>query len=140
MGRIMAIDFGKKRSGVAVTDILRISANALPVVETSRLYDFVIDYCRKEPVERIVIGEPRQMDGSPSDSMRYITPFIGRLRKALPQIPVEPTDERFTSVIAHREMIAGGFKKSDRRRKGFADEMAAVIILTSWLDSNQEKH
>lgn len=137
MGRIMAIDFGRKRSGVAVTDILRISANGLPTVETAKLFDFIMEYCRREPVDRILIGEPKQMDGSPSDSMRYINPFLERLRKALPEIPVEPVDERFTSVIAHREMIAGGFKKSDRQRKGFADEMAAVIILTTWLDSNR---
>lgn len=137
MGRILAIDYGRKRCGVAVTDTLKISANGLPTLETPRLLDWVKDYVGKEPVERILVGEPKQINGEPSESMKYIRPFLGRLKKELPDIPVEMVDERFTSVIAHREMIAAGFKKSDRRRKGLADEMSAVIILTSWLDSHQ---
>lgn len=137
MGRILAIDYGRKRCGVAVTDTLKISANGLPTIETPRLLEWVKDYVGKEPVERILVGEPKQINGEPSESMKYIRPFLGRLKKELPDIPVEMVDERFTSVIAHREMIAAGFKKSDRRRKGLADEMSAVIILTSWLDSHQ---
>lgn len=137
MGRILAIDYGRKRCGVAVTDTLKISANGLPTLETPRLLEWVKDYVGKEPVERILVGEPKQINGEPSESMKYIRPFLGRLKKELPDIPVEMVDERFTSVIAHREMIAAGFKKSDRRRKGLADEMSAVIILTSWLDSHQ---
>ena len=137
MGRILAIDYGRKRCGVAVTDTLKISANGLPTLETPRLLEWVKDYVGKEPVERILVGEPKQINGEPSASMKYIRPFLGRLKKELPDIPVEMVDERFTSVIAHREMIAAGFKKSDRRRKGLADEMSAVIILTSWLDSHQ---
>lgn len=137
MGRILAIDYGRRRCGVAVTDTLQIAANGLPSVETPRLLDFLIDYCRKEEVERILMGEPRQNDGTPSESMRYIAPFLGRLRKALPEMPVEMVDERFTSVIAHREMIAAGFKKSDRQRKGLADEIAAVLILTQWLENKR---
>ena len=137
MGRILAIDYGRKRCGVAVTDTLKISANGLPTLETPRLLDWVKDYVGKEPVERILVGDPKQINGEPSESMKYIRPFLGRLKKELPDIPVEMVDERFTSVIAHREMIAAGFKKSDRRRKGLADEMSAVIILTSWLDSHQ---
>lgn len=136
MGRILAIDYGRKRCGVAVTDTLKISANGLPTLETPRLLEWVKDYVGKEPVERILVGEPKQINGEPSESMKYIRPFLGRLKKELPDIPVEMVDERFTSVIAHREMIAAGFKKSDRRRKGLADEMSAVIILTSWLDSH----
>lgn len=136
MGRILAIDYGRKRCGVAVTDPLKIAANSLPVVRTCDLLAFITEYCGREDVERILVGEPRQMDGSPSESMRYIMPFVGQLKKTLPEVPVEMVDERFTSVIAHREMIAAGFKKSDRQRKGLADEMSAVIILTTWLSSH----
>lgn len=135
MGRILAIDYGRKRCGVAVTDILKISANGLPTVSTSELMDFIKDYCRREDVEEIILGEPRDLQGRPSDSMRYITPFIGRLRKEMPDMKLTMVDERFTSTIAHREMISGGFRKKQRQEKGRADEMAAVIILTSYLDS-----
>ncbi len=135
MGRVLAIDYGRRRCGVAVTDILKIAANGLPTVETHRLWDFLTDYLSREDVERILIGEPRQLNGEPSESMRYITPFLNRLRKEMPQMPVEMVDERFTSTIAHREMIAGGFRKSERQQKGRADEMAAVLILTQWLQN-----
>ncbi len=137
MGRILAIDYGRKRCGVAVTDILKISANGLPTVRTCDLLEFLKSYCSSEDVELIVIGEPKQNDGSPSESMRYITPFIGRLRQTLPSVPLKMVDERFTSTIAHREMIAAGFKKSDRQRKGLADEMSAVLILTQYLQDSQ---
>lgn len=133
----MAIDYGRRRCGVAVTDTLKIAANPLPVLRTCDLLQFIIDYCNAEPVERILIGEPRQMNGTPSESMKYINPFVGRLKKALPHIPVEMVDERFTSVMALRDMVLGGFKKSDRQRKGFADEMSATIILTTWLESHK---
>ena len=134
MGRVLAIDYGRRHCGIAVTDILKISANGLPTVDTPRLMDWLKNYVASEKVERILMGEPRQINGLPSENMRYITPFVARLKKELPDIPVEMVDERFTSVIAHREMIAGGFRKSERQRKGKADEMSAVIILTSWLD------
>lgn len=134
--RILAIDYGRRRCGVAVTDPLKISANPLPVVRTCDLLEFLTEYCSREPVERILVGEPRQMNGDPSESMRYIRPFLGQLRKQLPGIPVEMVDERFTSVMAHRDMLTAGFKKSDRRRKGLADEMSATIILTTWLESH----
>lgn len=137
MGRIMAIDYGRKRSGVAVTDVLRISANGLPTQRSCDLIGFVKDYCSKEPVDLIVIGEPRDLRGNPSESMRYITPFINRLKKELPAMAIEMHDERFTSTIAHREMLAGGFTKKQRAEKGRADEMAAVLILTSWLESQR---
>lgn len=137
MGRILAIDYGRKRCGVAVTDILKISANGLPTVRTCDLLEFVKSYCSSEEVELIIIGEPKQNDGSPSESMRYITPFISKLRQTLPSIPLKMVDERFTSTIAHREMIAAGFKKSDRQRKGLADEMSAVLILTQYLQDSQ---
>lgn len=135
MPRIIAIDYGRKRCGVAVTDTLQLIANSLPVVRTCDLLQFLKDYCMREPVERILMGEPRQMNGEPSESMRYIRPFLAQLRKAMPDMPVEMVDERFTSVIAHRDMLRAGFKKSDRMRKGLADEMSAVIILTTWLET-----
>ena len=134
--RIMAREYGLRRSGVAVTDPLKISANPLPVVRTCDLFAFVTDYCKTEQVERILVGEPKQMNGQPSETMRQIAPFVTRLRNALPHIPVELTDERFTSVMAHRDMLQAGFKKSARQRKGLADEMAATIILTTWLESH----
>ncbi len=132
----MAIDYGRKRCGVAVTDVLRISANPLPAIRTCDLLSFVKDYCAKETVDRILIGRPLTMQGELSESNRYITPFLGRLRKELPGIPIEEVDERFTSVQAHRDMITAGFKKSDRQRKGFADEMSASLILTAWLETH----
>lgn len=131
----MAIDYGRKRCGVAVTDILKIAANGLPTQRTCDLEKFILDYCSQEPVERIVIGHPRTVRGEDSESMRYIRPFMNRLSKILPDMPVEMVDERFTSVQAHRDMITAGFKKSDRQRKELADEMSAVLILTSWLEN-----
>lgn len=136
MPRIIAIDFGRKRCGVAVTDPLKLIANSLPVVRTCDLLSFLQDYCSREDVERILMGEPKQMNGEPSESMRYIKPFLGQLRKAMPDMPIEMVDERFTSVMAHRDMLTAGFKKSDRQRKGLADEMSAVIILTTWLETH----
>ena len=134
MGRVLAIDYGRKRCGVAATDVLKIAANGLPTVRTCDLEDFLTEYCGREPVERILIGHPKTVRGEDSESMRYIRPFMSRLAKILSHIPVEMVDERFTSVQAHRDMIAAGFKKSDRRDKGLADEMSAVLILTSWLE------
>ncbi len=136
MGRILAIDYGRKRCGIAVTDILQISANGLPTVRTCDLMQFIKEYIQKEQVEKILVGEPRDLHGNPSESMRYITPFLAKLRKELPDIPIEMVDERFTSTIAHREMIAGGFSKKQRQQKGFADEMAAVLILTEYLQNH----
>lgn len=134
MGRILAIDYGRKRCGVAVTDILRISANGLPTVATCELMNFLKDYCGREPVDEIIVGEPRDLHGNPSESMKYIQPFLGVLRKEMPNMKITMVDERFTSTIAHREMIAGGFKKKQRQEKGRADEMAAVLILTGYLE------
>lgn len=137
MGRILAIDYGRKRCGVAVTDVMRICANGLPTVRACDLISFVKDYCSREPVDLIVVGEPKNMRGNESESMTYIRPFLKLLKKELPDMPVEMYDERFSSSIAHREMIAGGFKKKTRQEKGKADEMAAVIILTSYLESRR---
>ena len=135
MGRLLSIDYGRKRTGIAVTDILRICANGLPTVPTVDLINFLKDYCSKEEVDAFIVGEPKDLHGNPSESMRYINPFISKLKKDFPGIPVIMWDERFTSTIAHQEMIAGGFKKKDRREKGKTDEMAAVLILTSYLQS-----
>lgn len=135
MGRILAIDYGQKRCGVAVTDILKIAANGLPTVASKDILKFIKDYCAKEDVEEIVVGQPKTLRNEPSESMKYINPFLGQLRKELPDMKVTMFDERFTSSIAHREMLAAGMKKSDRQRKELADEMAATIILTDYLQS-----
>lgn len=141
MGRIMGIDYGRKRTGVAVTDRLQIIAGNLATVPTHTLLQFIKDYMQREPVERIVIGQPSQLNGQPSESMKYITPFVNLLRKELPDVPVVMYDERFTSAIAHQAMIDGGMKKSDRRDKARVDAIAATIILNDYLQSrlNQQK-
>lgn len=136
MGRLLAIDYGRKRCGVAVTDPLRIVATALATVPAAGLVEFVKDYVSANGVDRIIVGKPTTMDGQPSESMRYITPALGRLKAALPDMPIEMWDERFTSTLAHRAMIEGGFNRTTRRDKGAIDRMAAVIILNSYLDSN----
>lgn len=136
MGRLLAIDYGRKRCGIAVTDPLRIVANGLTTVPSSKLCDFVTDYVRRESVDAIIVGLPKTLSGEPSESMRYIKPGIDRLRKLLPPaIAIEFFDERFTSAIAHRAMIDGGLPKMARRDKALVDEMAATIILNGYLDS-----
>lgn len=135
MARILGIDYGRRRTGIAVTDPLQIIANGLETVPTHTLMQYIKDYTAREQVERIVIGLPRQLNGEPSESMRYITPFVNRLKKEMPNMPVTMYDERFTSTIAHRAMIDGGMKKSDRRDKGRVDSIAATIILTDYLQS-----
>ena len=135
MGRILGIDYGRKRTGVAVTDPLKIVAGNLATVPTHTLMQFIKDYIAREQVERIVIGQPTQLNGEPSESMRYITPVVNRLRKELPEMPVVMYDERFTSTIAHQAMIDGGMKKSDRRDKSRVDSIAATIILNDYLQS-----
>ena len=135
MARILGIDYGRKRTGLAVTDPLQIVAGSLGTVPTHTLEQFLLDYVAREPVERIVIGLPTQLDGQPSESMRYITPFVNRLKKVLPDMPIVMYDERFTSTIAHQAMIDGGMKKSDRRDKARVDALAATIILNDYLQS-----
>lgn len=137
MARILAIDYGKKRTGLAVTDTLQIIANGLTTVPTHTLMDFILDYVKREPVERIVVGLPKQMNNQPSENMVRIEPFVNRLRKVLPHIPVEYVDERFTSVLAHQAMLDGGLKKKDRQRKELVDEISATIILQSYMDSRK---
>lgn len=136
MGRILAIDYGRRRCGLAVTDPLRIVATALATVDTPQLLQYLKDYLARETVDEIVVGLPTTMRGEPSDSMRYITPALGRMRKEFPAMQFTLWDERFTSTLAHRAMLDAGFKKSDRRDKGAIDRMAAVIILNSYLSSS----
>ncbi len=135
MGRILAIDFGRKRTGLAVTDALRITANPLITIPTHTLEAWLKDYLAKEPVDEVVIGHPYQMNGEDSESMQYIQPFINRFKKVFPTIPLKEYDERFTSVLAHQAMIAGGMKKSQRQNKANVDKIAACIILEGYLDS-----
>lgn len=135
MGRILAIDYGKKRTGLAVTDPLRITANPLLTIETKGLINWLQTYFEKEKVDIVVIGRPTQMNGEESESMNYIRPFIGNFKKQFPTIPITMYDERFTSVLAHQAMIAGGMKKKDRQDKAIVDKIAACIILEGYLDS-----
>ena len=139
MGRIIAIDYGKKRTGVAVTDVLQLIANGLTTVPTSELMDFLLKYVEKEPVERIVVGHPKQMNNEDSENMKRIVPFVNQLKKKLPNIPVEWVDERFTSVLAHQAMLDGGLKKKARQDKALVDEISATIILQSYLESKRFK-
>ena len=135
MARIMAIDLGRKRCGVAVTDPLQIIANGLTTVASAQLPDFVVDYVKNEPVETIVIGEPKDMHNNPSDSTKYIEPIVNRLRKLLPDMKIVRYDERFTSVMAHRTMIDAGLKKKKRQDKALVDTISATIILQSYMES-----
>lgn len=140
MGRVLAIDYGRKRCGIAVSDPLRICANGLPTVRSCDLMSFLKDYCPREGVDKIVVGLPLTMRGELSESNRYIDPFLKHLAREMPEIPVERFDERFTSTIAHREMALAGLKKSRREEKELADKTAAVIILTDWLSSHESVH
>jgi putative Holliday junction resolvase len=135
MGRILAIDYGKRRTGLAVTDMLRITANPLLTIDTSGLLAWLVDYTRREQVDTIVIGYPRQMNGLESETVPAIRACEQQIRSKLPDIPVVEFDERFTSVLAHQAMIAGGMKKKDRQNKMQVDKLAACIILESYLDS-----
>lgn len=135
MGRILAIDYGRRRCGIAVTDPLRIVATALATVAPGELEDFLRKYMSDECVDEIVVGLPTTMQGEPSDSMRYITPALGRLRKVFPGMRFTMWDERFTSTLAHRAMLDAGYRRSARQDKGAIDRMAAVIILNSYIDS-----
>ena len=137
MGRILSIDFGKKRTGIAVTDTLKLIANGLCTVETSTLFEFLADYMKKEEVERIVVGLPKQTNGELSENMKRIEPFVNRLKKLYPNIPIEYFDERFTSVLAHQAMLDGGLKKKQRQNKGLVDEISATIILQGYMESKR---
>ena len=137
MGRIIAIDYGTKRTGLAVTDPLRIIANALETVETKGLEKWLADYFTKNDVDIIVLGKPSQMNGQPSETMRFIEPLATRLRRAYPDKEVVLYDERFTSVMAHRAMLESGIGKMARRDKALVDRISATIILQSYMVSIQ---
>lgn len=139
MGRILAIDYGTRRTGLAVSDPLRIIAGALATVETKQLERYLADYFAKNDVDIIVLGKPTQMNGSPSQTMRYIEPLAGRLRHAYPDKEVVLYDERFTSVLAHRTMIESGIGRQARRDKALVDRISATIILQSYMDSAAQR-
>ncbi|MBQ3700728.1 MAG: Holliday junction resolvase RuvX [Prevotella sp.] len=137
MARVLSIDYGKKRTGLAVTDPLQLIAGGLATVSTSELFEYLSTYVGREPVERIVIGEPRQPNGQPSENLARVEQFVNRWRKQMPQIPIEYYDERFTSVLAHRAMLEGGLKKKARQDKALVDEISATIILEDYLRSRK---
>ena len=137
MARILSIDYGQKRTGLAVTDPLQLIAGGLATVSTSELFDWLKAYLAKEPVDRIIIGEPRQPNGQPSENLARVQQFVNRWKKAMPAVPIEYYDERFTSVLAHQAMIDGGLKKKARQNKGLVDEISATIILQDYLESKK---
>ena len=137
MARILSIDYGKKRTGLAVTDPLQLIAGGLATVSTSTLFEYLSQYVAKETVERIVIGEPRQPNGQPSENLARVQQFVNRWRKAMPQIPIEYYDERFTSVLAHQAMLEGGLRKKARQDKALVDEISATIILEDYMRSKK---
>ena len=134
LGRILALDFGKVRTGVAVTDELQLIASGLSAVNTNELLSFLKDYVSNETVDRFVVGEPKQMDGTDSESEVWIKPFIKKLQLAFPTIPIERQDERFTSKMAKDSMLAGGMKKKKRQDKAMIDKVSATLILQAYLD------
>ena len=138
MARILAVDYGKKRTGLAVSDELQIIAGGLATVETKELEKYILDYLSREKVELIVVGLPKQMNNQPSENMARIEPFVNRMRK-LVGIPIEYYDERFTSVLAHQAMLQSGMGKMARRNKELVDEISAVIILQSYMESRRMK-
>lgn len=135
MARILSIDYGKKRTGIAVTDPLQIIAGGLATVSTSTLFDWLSDYIKREPVERIIIGEPKQTNGQPSENYVRVEQFVNRWKKAMPDVPIEFFDERFTSVLAHKTMLEGGLHKKARQNKELVDEISATIILQDYMRS-----
>ena len=138
--RVVSIDYGKKRTGLAVTDPLQIIANGLVTVDTGPLFDYLSQYVSQEQVERIVIGKPMQTNGRPSENLTRVEQFVNRWRKAMPNIPIEYYDERFTSVLAQRAIIDSGVgKKVRRENKGLVDEVSATIILQDWMEANRRK-
>jgi putative Holliday junction resolvase len=137
VARILSIDYGKKRTGIAVTDPLQIIANGLATVSTSELLSYLKDYLSREQVERIIIGRPLQTNGQPSENLQRVEQFVNRWKKEMPDVPVEYVDERFTSVLAHQAMIDGGLRKKARQDKALVDKISATIILEDYLRSKK---
>jgi len=134
LGRILAIDYGLKRVGIAVSDPLKIIANGLPTIAANELMDFLSTYFLRESVEKVIIGMPKKMNNELSQTSQQIIPFINLFKKKFPSIPIEEVDERFTSIMAHQAMIDGGLKKMDRRDKGTVDMVSATIILQDYMN------
>lgn len=134
MARLLALDFGKKKTGVAVTDVLQITANSLATVPTKELISFLKDYLDKEPVETFIIGYPKQLDNTCSQSVKYLEPFLVRLKKEFPEMPIELVDERFTSKMAFQTLIDAGIGRKKRQDKELIDKISATIILQSYLE------
>ena len=135
MGRIMAIDYGRVRTGLAVTDPMRIIATALTTVETPTLLQYIKEYCAREDVDMFVVGEAKHMDNTPSESMQLIEPFVAKLKETFPDKEVARVDERFTSKMAFQTMIDSGLKKKQRRDKGMIDQIAATLILQTYMNT-----
>lgn len=135
MGRILAVDYGRKRCGIAATDPLRLVANGLTTVASHTLPDFLKSYMEKEPVDALVMGLPTTLKGQASESQKYLLPALGRLRRLFPSLPIVMFDERFTSAIAHQAMLSSGMKKMQRRNREIVDEISAAIILNDFLQS-----
>ncbi|WP_299523684.1 Holliday junction resolvase RuvX [uncultured Lutibacter sp.] len=138
MGRILAIDYGEKRTGIAITDELQIIASGLTTIDTKKIFSFLTDYLKNENVELFVVGEPKQMNNTESESAQFIKPFIIKLSQTFPKIPIKRVDERFTSKMAFQSMIDSGLKKKHRQNKALIDEISATIILQTYLQQNEK--
>jgi len=139
LSRILAIDYGQKRTGLAVSDPMQIIASRLETIPTAEIWKFLEDYFRRETVERVLVGYPVQMNNQPSEALRFINPFVRAFTRKYPGVSVELVDERFTSKLAHQAMLDGGLKKSDRRNKALVDGISATIILQSWLEQKRNE-
>lgn len=137
MGRILAVDYGKKRVGLAVSDPQQIIANKLATVATHTLWDFLKSYFQNEQVDEVVVGYPRQLNNKPSEAVVYINPFLKKLKEKYPEVVIEVIDERFTSQMAMQTMIDGGVKKMGRRNKALVDAISATIILQSYMEQKR---
>ena len=137
LARILAIDYGRKRVGLAVSDPMQIIANGLDTVHAKDVLDYIQKYLETEKVECIVVGHPKQLNNEDSESMKYLKPFLGQLKKRFPDMPIEMVDERFTSVIAFQTMIDGGMTKKQRRDKAVIDKISATIILQSYMEAQR---
>lgn len=137
MGRIMAIDYGRKRTGLAVTDRMQLIAHGLATVPSGETVDYIEAYISQEKVDLFVIGEPKQMNNTPSENMRHVEAFVNRLHKVIPDVPITYFDERFTSVMAHKAMIEGGLKKKKRQDKALVDEISATFILQGYMEKQR---
>ena len=134
MGRVLSIDYGVRRTGLAVTDPLKIIAGGLTTVETPQLLSFLQGYLKKEPVERFVVGLPKQTNGRDSDNLPRVKAFVGKLAKTFPDVPIDMWDERYTSVMAHQTMLQSGIGKKARQNRALVDEISATIILQGWME------